>query len=125
MRRSRVSMRPDRKTAFISKGAPRPNPTRALHGATGKTPGGSSRSHRRRVLESARWRRRRTRRRLRIYAHPSRTEVPVSGFVTTLATIWRLAVPYFRSEDRWAGRILLMALVAVQLSLVGIAVLLN
>jgi len=49
----------------------------------------------------------------------------VSGFVSSLSTIWRLAVPYFRSEDRWAGRMLLATLVAVQLSLVGIAVLLN
>ena len=27
----------------------------------------------------------------------------MSGLVSTLATIWRLATPYFRSEDRWAG----------------------
>jgi vitamin B12/bleomycin/antimicrobial peptide transport system ATP-binding/permease protein len=49
----------------------------------------------------------------------------VSGFVSSLSTIWRLAIPYFRSEDRWPARILLATLVAVQLSLVGIAVLLN
>jgi putative ATP-binding cassette transporter len=49
----------------------------------------------------------------------------VSGFVSSLSTIYRLAVPYFRSEDRWAGRVLLAALVATELSLVGIAVLLN
>jgi putative ATP-binding cassette transporter len=49
----------------------------------------------------------------------------VTGFVSSLSTIWRLAVPYFQSEDRWPGRILLAALVATQLSLVGIAVLLN
>ena len=28
----------------------------------------------------------------------------MSGFVSTLATIWRLAIPYFRSEDRVAGQ---------------------
>ena len=28
----------------------------------------------------------------------------MKGLVSTLATIWRLAAPYFRSEDRWAGR---------------------
>jgi vitamin B12/bleomycin/antimicrobial peptide transport system ATP-binding/permease protein len=49
----------------------------------------------------------------------------VTGLVSSLSTIWRLAIPYFRSEDRWAGRVLLVALVGSQLSLVGIAVLLN
>jgi vitamin B12/bleomycin/antimicrobial peptide transport system ATP-binding/permease protein len=49
----------------------------------------------------------------------------VSGFVSSVSTIYRLAVPYFRSEDRWAGRVLLAALIATELSLVGIAVLLN
>ena len=43
----------------------------------------------------------------------------------TLATIWRLSVPYFRSEDRWAGRILLGAVIAIELSLVAITVILN
>jgi vitamin B12/bleomycin/antimicrobial peptide transport system ATP-binding/permease protein len=49
----------------------------------------------------------------------------VSGFVSSLATIWRLALPYFRSEDRWAGRVLLAAVITTELSLVGITVLLN
>jgi vitamin B12/bleomycin/antimicrobial peptide transport system ATP-binding/permease protein len=49
----------------------------------------------------------------------------VTGFISTLSTIARLAIPYYQSEDRWAGRILLAALIAIQLSLVGIAVLLN
>jgi putative ATP-binding cassette transporter len=49
----------------------------------------------------------------------------VTGFVSTLATIWRLALPYFRSEDRKAGRVLLMAVIAIELSMVGISVLLN
>ena len=43
----------------------------------------------------------------------------------TLATIWRLASPYFRSEDKWPGRILLAAVIAIELSIVGINVLLN
>jgi len=43
----------------------------------------------------------------------------------TLAIIWRLASPYFRSEDKWAGRILLAAVIAIELSIVGINVLLN
>src|SRR6202044_4192918 len=39
--------------------------------------------------------------------------------------MWRLAAPYFRSEDRWAGRLLLGAVIAIQLSLVAINVILN
>src|SRR5215831_4559524 len=49
----------------------------------------------------------------------------VSGFVSTLATIWRLAAPYFFSEDRWPGRILLAAVIAIELVTVGINVILN
>jgi putative ATP-binding cassette transporter len=49
----------------------------------------------------------------------------VTGFVSTLATIWRLAIPYFRSEDRWAGRALLTAVIAIELSNVGIMVMIN
>ena len=49
----------------------------------------------------------------------------MTGLLTTLATIWRIAVPYFRSEDAWAGRLLLAALVAIELTIVGINVLLN
>src|SRR5215470_17035878 len=44
---------------------------------------------------------------------------------STLAIVWRIASPYFYSEDRWAGRILLAAVVAIELSIVGINVLLN
>lgn len=44
---------------------------------------------------------------------------------STLATVWRIAAPYFRSEDKWAGRGLLAAVIAIELSLVGINVLLN
>jgi len=49
----------------------------------------------------------------------------LTGFATTLATIWRLAIPYFRSEDRWAGRMLLASVIAIELSVVGITVLIN
>jgi putative ATP-binding cassette transporter len=49
----------------------------------------------------------------------------VTGLATTLTSIWRLASPYFRSEDRVAGRALLIAVVAIELALVGINVLLN
>jgi putative ATP-binding cassette transporter len=44
---------------------------------------------------------------------------------STLADIWRLSAPYFRSEDRRAGRLLLGAVVAIELSVVAITVALN
>ncbi len=47
------------------------------------------------------------------------------GLIATLAIVWRIASPYFRSEDRWAGRLLLAAVIAIELSIVGITVLLN
>jgi vitamin B12/bleomycin/antimicrobial peptide transport system ATP-binding/permease protein len=49
----------------------------------------------------------------------------LTGFLPTLAAIWRLAVPYFRSEDRVTGRILLAAVVVIELAIVGINVLIN
>jgi vitamin B12/bleomycin/antimicrobial peptide transport system ATP-binding/permease protein len=49
----------------------------------------------------------------------------VQGIFSTLATVWRIASPYFSSEDRWPGRILLAAVVAIELSIVGITVLIN
>ena len=49
----------------------------------------------------------------------------MKNLVATLATIWRLAAPYFRSEDRLAGRLLLGAVVAIELSLVALQVILN
>jgi vitamin B12/bleomycin/antimicrobial peptide transport system ATP-binding/permease protein len=49
----------------------------------------------------------------------------VSRFFATLATIWRLAAPYFRSDDRWAGRLLLAAVVGIELGNVAITVLVN
>ena len=45
--------------------------------------------------------------------------------LSTLATIWRLSIPYFRSEDRWPGRILLGAVIGIELSVVAINVILN
>jgi ABC-type uncharacterized transport system fused permease/ATPase subunit len=44
---------------------------------------------------------------------------------STIASIWRLSVPYVRSDDRWAGRILLGAAIAIELPLVAIQVILN
>ena len=49
----------------------------------------------------------------------------MTRFLTTLATIWRLAIPYFRSEDRWPGRLLLGAIISMELAVVGISVLIN
>jgi putative ATP-binding cassette transporter len=50
----------------------------------------------------------------------------VRGIVATLAVVWRIASPYFlRAEDRWPGRILLAAVVAIELSIVGVTVLFN
>ena len=49
----------------------------------------------------------------------------MKSFASSLATIWRLASPYYRSEDRWAGRLLLGTVVAIELSLVAIQVILN
>jgi vitamin B12/bleomycin/antimicrobial peptide transport system ATP-binding/permease protein len=43
----------------------------------------------------------------------------------TLAQMARLSLPYFRSDDGWVGRSLLGAILAIELTQVGIAVLLN
>lgn len=44
---------------------------------------------------------------------------------STLAIVWRLSVPYFRSDDKWAGRALLAAVIAIELAIVAITVLIN
>jgi putative ATP-binding cassette transporter len=49
----------------------------------------------------------------------------VNNIRSTLAAVWRIAAPYFRSEDKWAGRGLLAAVIAIELTLVAIDVLLN
>jgi putative ATP-binding cassette transporter len=49
----------------------------------------------------------------------------VNNIRSTLATVWRIAAPYFRSEDKLAGRTLLAAVISIELSLVLINVLLN
>ena len=43
----------------------------------------------------------------------------------TPRTVWRIAVPYFQSEDKLAGRLLLASVIAIELTVVGINVLLN
>ena len=49
----------------------------------------------------------------------------MTRFLSTLATIWRLAIPYFRSDDRWAGRALLASVLAIELAVVAVTVLIN
>jgi vitamin B12/bleomycin/antimicrobial peptide transport system ATP-binding/permease protein len=49
----------------------------------------------------------------------------VNGLRSTLVAIWRLAIPYFRSEDRGPGLALLAAIVAIELAVVGDNVLIN
>ena len=44
---------------------------------------------------------------------------------STLATVWRIAAPYFYSDDKWAGRALLGAVVAIELAIVYLMVLQN
>jgi putative ATP-binding cassette transporter len=44
---------------------------------------------------------------------------------STSATVWRIAAPYFRSEDKIAGGLLLASVVAIELMVVAINVLLN
>ena len=49
----------------------------------------------------------------------------MNNISSTLAIVWRIAAPYFRSEDKWAGRALLASVISIQLALVAIDVLLN
>jgi vitamin B12/bleomycin/antimicrobial peptide transport system ATP-binding/permease protein len=49
----------------------------------------------------------------------------VNNMRSTSATVWRIAAPYFRSEDRTAGRLLLASVIAIELMVVAINVLLN
>jgi putative ATP-binding cassette transporter len=49
----------------------------------------------------------------------------VNNIRSTLATVWRIAAPYFRSEDKWAGCGLLAAVIIIELTLVGNSVLIN
>ena len=47
------------------------------------------------------------------------------NFRNLLADAWRLALPYFRSEERWTARLLLASIITLNLSLVGMTVVLN
>jgi vitamin B12/bleomycin/antimicrobial peptide transport system ATP-binding/permease protein len=49
----------------------------------------------------------------------------VNNIRSTLATVWRIAMPYFRSEDKRAGLTLLASVITIELALVGTSVLVN
>ena len=49
----------------------------------------------------------------------------MNGIGSTIAAVWRISAPYFRSDDKWAGRGLLAAVIALELASVAISVLLN
>ena len=49
----------------------------------------------------------------------------MNNFRATLAAVWRIAAPYFRSEDKWAGRGLLAAVIVMELASVFLTVLFN
>ncbi|MBV8869331.1 MAG: ABC transporter ATP-binding protein/permease, partial [Acetobacteraceae bacterium] len=44
---------------------------------------------------------------------------------TFLSDVWRLSRPYFRSEEKWSAWLLLIAIIALNLSMVGMSVVLN
>jgi putative ATP-binding cassette transporter len=49
----------------------------------------------------------------------------VHNIRSTFAAVWRIAAPYFRSEDKWMGLVLLAAVILLELASVGNDVLLN
>ena len=49
----------------------------------------------------------------------------MNSFRATLAAVWRISAPYFRSEDKWAGRGLLAAVIVIELASVFLTVLFN
>ena len=49
----------------------------------------------------------------------------MNGIGSTIAAVWRISAPYFRSSDKWAGGGLLAAVIALELGSVAITVLLN
>ncbi len=42
-----------------------------------------------------------------------------------LRDVWRLSRPYFRSEEKWSAWLLLLSIIALNLSMVGMNVVLN
>ena len=44
---------------------------------------------------------------------------------STLTAVWRISAPYFNSDDKWAGRSLLAAVISIELATVYLTVLFN
>ena len=49
----------------------------------------------------------------------------LKDILDALRTVWRLAVPYFRSEERWSARAILAGIVAMELTIVWLLVRIN
>jgi putative ATP-binding cassette transporter len=49
----------------------------------------------------------------------------VKNLRSTLAIVWRIASPYFRSEDKWAGIVLLASVIGIELAIVALNVMFN
>jgi vitamin B12/bleomycin/antimicrobial peptide transport system ATP-binding/permease protein len=49
----------------------------------------------------------------------------LNNIQSTLATVWRIAAPYFSSEDKWMARGLLAGVIVIELAVVGLTVLFN
>jgi putative ATP-binding cassette transporter len=49
----------------------------------------------------------------------------VKNFSSTLAIVWRIASPYFRSDDKWTGIVLLASVIGIELAIVALNVLFN
>lgn len=56
---------------------------------------------------------------------PARNDREMRGLLPFLRDAWRLAPPYFRSEERWSARGLLGIIIVMNLALVGMNVVLN
>jgi putative ATP-binding cassette transporter len=49
----------------------------------------------------------------------------VNNIRSTLTAVWRISAPYFNSDDKWAGRGLLAAVISIELATVYLTVLFN
>ena len=49
----------------------------------------------------------------------------MKNFSSTLAIVWRIASPYFRSDDKWAGIALLASVIGIELGLVALNVMIT
>ncbi|MGJ7495800.1 ABC transporter ATP-binding protein/permease [Variovorax sp. RT4R15] len=56
---------------------------------------------------------------------PSTALAQTQSFLATLRRVWRLAAPYFRSEEKWKARGLLLCVVVLNLGTVYVTVLIN